>query len=94
MKNCAPRPSISRLGSEVCAVINRVRRSFGSIPMRASSALPAIRQAEKAVDQTARQLLRGEADLSTWYSALRQYEDTWMGQLELLRSSAEKKHAA
>lgn len=94
MKNCAPRPSISRLGSEVCAVINRVRRSFGPIPMRGSAALPQVRRAEQVVDQAARQLLRGEADLRTWYCALRQYEDTWMGQLELLRSAAEKKHAA
>ncbi|MGY8826784.1 MAG: hypothetical protein ACKVJG_23185 [Candidatus Latescibacterota bacterium] len=73
MENYAPRPSVSRLGSEVCAVINRVRRSFGSIPMRGSAALPQVCQAEQVVDQTARQLLRGDADLSTWYRALRQY---------------------
>ena len=43
MKNCAPRPSISRLGSEVCAVINRVRRSFGPISMRGLAGLPQVR---------------------------------------------------
>ncbi|MFT5090070.1 MAG: hypothetical protein ACI906_001023 [Candidatus Latescibacterota bacterium] len=94
MENYAPRPSVSRLGSEVCAVINRVRRSFGSIPMRGPAALPQVRQAEQVVDQTARQLLRGDADLSTWYRALRQYEDCWMLALEQLRSERKKRHAA
>ncbi len=94
MKNCASRPSISRLGAEVCAVINRVRRSFGPISMRGLATLPQVRQAEQVVDHTARQLLRGEADLSTWYRALRQYEDCWMLQLEKVRNGSEKKHAA
>lgn len=94
MKNCASRPSISRLGSEVSAVINRVRRSFGPLSMRGAATLPQVRRAEQVVDQTARQLLRGEADLSTWYRALRQYEDCWMLQLEQLRSASKERHAA
>ena len=94
MKNCAPRPSISRLGSEVCAVINRVRRSFGPISMRGLAGLTQVRQAEQVVDHTARQLLRGEADLSTWYRALRQYEDIWMGELEQVRRANKERHAA
>jgi len=94
MKNYVPRPTVSRLGSEVSAVINRVRRSFGPIPMRGSAALPQVRKAEQVVDHTARQLLRGDADLSTWYRALRQYEDCWMLQLEQLRGEHKKRHAA
>ena len=92
MRAYSSRPSTSRLGSEVSAVINRVRRAFGPISMRGSADLPQIHQAEKIVDQTARQLLRGEADLSAWYSALRRYEETWMGRLEQLQNHA--RHAA
>ena len=34
-----------------------------------------------------RQLLRGGADLRTWYRVLRQYEDTWMVELAALRGA-------
>ena len=67
-------PSVSRLGSELSAVINRVRSAFGSISMSGPAACAEIKQAEQVVDQTACQMLRGEADLSTWYRILRQYE--------------------
>ena len=79
--------STSRLGSELSAVINRVRSAFGPISMRDPATRPQIKQAEQVVDQTARQLLRGEADLSTWYRALRQYEDIWMLELESARGA-------
>ncbi len=87
-------PSISRLGGELSAVINRVRSAFGPIPMCSSAARPQVQQAEKVIDQTARQLLRGEADLSAWYRVLRQYEDAWMLELERLRSARAERHAA
>ena len=86
--------SISRLGSELSAVINRVRSAFGPIPMRGPATCPEIKQAEKVVDQTARQLLRGEADLSTWYRVLRQYEHTWMLELESARGTNAERCAA
>ena len=94
MKVHSSRPSIARLGSELSAVINRVRRAFGPVSMRPMADLPQIRQAEEQVDQTARLLLRGEADLRTWYRMLRLYEDTWMGQLRQMRAEGEKRHAA
>ena len=46
--------SASRLGSELSAVINRVRSAFGSISMRVPAARPEIQNAEKVVDQTRR----------------------------------------
>ena len=67
-------PFVSRLGSERNAVINRFRSAFGSMSMSGPAACPEIKQADKVVDQTACQMLRGEADLSTWYRILRQYE--------------------
>ena len=33
-------PSVSRLGGELSAVINRVRSAFGPIPMRGSATRP------------------------------------------------------
>ena len=51
-------PSVSRLGSELSPVINRVRSAFGSVSMSGPAACPEIKQ----------------ADLSTWYRILRQYE--------------------
>ena len=87
-------PSISRLGGELSAVINRVRSAFGPIPMRGSAAHPRVQRAEKVVDQTARQLLRGEADLSAWYRVLRQYEDAWMLELERMRGARTERCAA
>ncbi len=87
-------PSVSRLGGELSAVINRVRSAFGPIPMRGSAARPRVQRAEKVVDQTARQLLRGEADLSAWYRVLRQYEDAWMLELERVRSARAERCAA
>ncbi len=85
---------IARLGGELSAVINRVRRAFGPISMQGPASRPEIRQAEKVVDQTARRLLRGESDLSAWYLALRKYEETWMLQLDQLRSGKSKRCAA
>ena len=79
--------SAARLGSEPSAVINRVRSAFGPISMRGPADQPKIKRAEQAVDQTARQLLRGEADLRTWYRVLHQYEDTWMVELAALRGA-------
>lgn len=87
-------PSISRLGGELSAVINRVRSAFGPIPMHGSAARPQVQRAEKIVDQTARQLLRGEADLSAWYRVLRQYEDAWMLELERVRGARAERCAA
>ncbi len=87
-------PSVSRLGSELSAVLNRVRSAFGSIPMSGPAACPEIKQAEQVVDQTARQLLRGEANLSTWYRVLRQYEHTWMLELESARGRQAERCAA
>ena len=87
-------PSVSRLGGELSAVINRVRSAFGPIPMRGSAACPQVQRVEKVVDQTARQLLRGEADLSAWYRVLRQYEDAWMLELERVRGARTERCAA
>jgi len=87
-------PSISHLGGELSAVINRVRSAFGPIPMCSSAARPQVQRAEKVVDQTARQLLRGEADLSAWYRVLRQYEDAWMLELKRLRDARAERCAA
>ena len=87
-------PSVSRLGGELSAVINRVRSAFGPIPMRSSAARPRVQRAEQVVDQTARQFLRGEADLGTWYRALRQYEDAWMLELERVRGARAERCAA
>lgn len=87
-------PSVSRLGGELSAVINRVRSAFGPIPMHGSAARPQVQRAEQVVDQTARQLLRGEADLSAWYRVLRQYEDAWMLELERVRGTRAERCAA
>ena len=87
-------PSVSRLGSELSAVINRVRSAFGPISMRDPAACSEIKQAEQVVNQTARQLLRGEADLSTWYRVLRQHEHTWMLELERARDTQAERCAA
>ena len=86
--------SVSRLGGELSAVINRVRSAFGPIPMHGSAARPRVKRAEQVVDQTARQLLRGEADLSAWYQVLRQYEDAWMLELERVRGAQPERCAA
>ena len=93
MARCENYP-IARLGGELSAVINRVRHAFGPISMREPASCSEIRQAEKAVDQIARRLLRGESDLTAWYLALRKYEETWMLQLDLLRSGKTKRCAA
>ena len=87
-------PSISHLGGELSAVINRVRSAFGPISMHGSAARPQVQRAEQVVDQTARQLLRGEADLSAWYRVLRQYEDAWMLELERVRGTRSARCAA
>ncbi len=87
-------PSISRLGGELSAVINRVRSAFGPIPMRGSATRPRVQRAQQIVDQTARQLLRGEADLNAWYRVLRQYEDAWMLELEKVRDIRAERCAA
>ncbi len=86
--------SVADLGSELSAVINRVRNGFGSISMRRCATLPAVQEAEQAVDRTARQFLRGEVSLSTWYRVLRQYEETWMLELERARSVRAERCAA
>ena len=80
--------------AQLSAVINRVRSAFGPIPMRGSATRPQVQRAEKVVDQTARQLLRGEADLSAWYRVLRQYEDAWMLELERVRGARAERCAA
>lgn len=87
-------PSVSRLGGELSAVINRVRSAFGPIPMRGLAGRPQVQRAEQVVDQTARQLLRGQADWSAWYRVLRQYEDAWMLELERTRSTRAERCAA
>ncbi len=87
-------PSVSRLGGELSAVINRVRSAFGPIPMRSSATRPRVLRAEQVVDQTARQILRGEADLSAWYRVLSQYEDAWMLELERVRGARAERCAA
>ena len=87
-------PSVSRLGGELSAVINRVRSAFGPIPMHGAAARPQVQRAEQVVDQTARLLLRGEADLSAWYRVLRQYEDAWMLELEKVRGARAERCAA
>ncbi len=86
--------SVSRLGGELSAVINRVRSAFGPIPMRGAATRPRVQRAEQVVDQTARQLLRGEADISAWYRVLRQYEDAWMLELERVRGIRAERCAA
>jgi len=88
------RSPIARLGGELSSVINRVRRAFGPFSMRDSSTRPEIRRVEEAVDQVARGLLRGDVELTDWYRALRQYEDTWMVQLEMMRRMEAERRAA
>ena len=85
---------IARMGSELSAVINRVRRAFGPLSMRESASHPEIRNAEQLVDRTARRCLRGEDDLVAWYRALRQYEECWMLQLDQRRRPAGARCAA
>ena len=64
------------------------------LPMRGFATLPAVQEAEQAVDRTARQLLRGEAGLSAWYRVLRQYEEAWMLELERARNVRAERCAA
>lgn len=85
---------IARLGGELSAVINRVRRAFGPLSMRESALHPEIRKAEQLVDQAARRCLRGEAEPTAWYRALRQYEECWMLQLDQLRRLTSERCAA
>ena len=40
-------PSVSRLGGELSAVINRVRSAFGPIPMHGSAARPQVQRPSK-----------------------------------------------
>ena len=83
MNNRTVRSPLARMSSDLCLVINRVRRAYGSHSMHESAVGASVRQAEQYVDQTARQLLRGQADWSAWLRALSLYEACWMEELEL-----------
>ena len=85
---------LSWLGDELSAVINRVRRAFGPIPMAGIAVRPEVEQAEQAIEQAAGQLRRGEIDLEAWRQALNQYENTWMLLLVEQRRAGEKRCAA
>ena len=86
--------SPARLADELGAVINRVRRTFGSIPMRAAASRPQVPRAERALERVAGQLLCGEVDSSDWQQALREYECMWMALLDELRDPTATRHAA
>jgi hypothetical protein len=86
--------SPSRLGEELSAVINRVRRAFGPIPMWGAASKPQVGRAEQALERVAGQLLCGEVDGTTWHQALLEYECMWMALLDQLRGAESTRHAA
>ncbi len=85
---------LSRLGSELSAVINRVRRRFGPIPMADMACRPEILRAEHTVARVARQVARGECGLGEWRGALAEYEEVWMELLPGARRAEKNWHAA
>ena len=97
-KRSAERPvrvySPALLAEELGAVINRVRRAFGPIPMGEAASRPQVPRAEQALERVAGQLLCGEVDSSAWQQALRQYECMWMALLDELRDPTATRHAA
>ncbi|NKB69967.1 MAG: hypothetical protein GKR89_23075 [Candidatus Latescibacteria bacterium] len=86
--------SLVQLADEVSAVINRVRRAFGSIPMAPVAARPEIAQAEEAVNRAASHLRGGQTDWSGWRQALYEYEALWMALLDEVRQTQDKRYAA
>ena len=73
--------SLTRLGDELSAVINRVRRAFGASSMAELASRPEILQAEQQVALVARQLARGEQAAERWTQVLAEYEGCWMSLL-------------
>ena len=86
--------SLVQLADDVSAVINRVRRAFGTIPMGPVASRPEIAQAEEAVNQAALHLRGGQTDWSGWRQALYEYEALWMALLDEVRQNRDKRCAA
>ena len=70
--------SLTCLGAELSAVINRVRRAFGPVPMAEFAGRPEIIQAERQVALVAWQVVRGQQPHEVWQQVLAQYEACWM----------------
>lgn len=70
--------SLARLGAELSAVINRVRRAFGPVSMADLAGRPEILQAERQVTLVAWQVVRGQQAPEAWQQVLAQYEACWM----------------
>ena len=80
---CSP----TRLGAELSAVINRVRRAFGPVSMADFAGRPEILQAERQVALVAWQVAQGLQQPEAWGQALAQYEACWMQLLGASRAS-------
>ena len=78
---------LTRLGAELSAVINRVRRAFGPVSMADFAGRPEILQAERQVTMVAWQVVRGLQQPEAWHQALAQYEACWMQLLGAGRAS-------
>lgn len=85
---------LSRLSSQLSAVINRVRRAFGPVSMADMAHRPEIVRAERRVARVAWQVAQGERDLGAWRRALEEYEAVWMELLADGCRAGEKRHAA
>lgn len=79
--------SLTCLGTELSAVINRVRRAFGPVSMANFAGRPEILQAERQVARVAYQVARGERQPEAWQQALAHYEACWMQLLAACRAS-------
>lgn len=78
---------LTRLGAELSAVINRVRRAFGPVSMAEFAGRPEILQAERQVTMVAWQVVRGQQRPEAWQQVLAQYEACWMQVLGTVRAS-------
>ena len=81
-----------RLANQVSAVINRVRRAYGSTSMSTFSARAEVQQAEQQINQMACRLLGGKSTMTDWYQTLKDYEALWMGLLD--ENLQAERHAA
>ncbi|MBI2502485.1 MAG: hypothetical protein HYW07_04525 [Candidatus Latescibacteria bacterium] len=79
--------SLTRLGAELSAVINRVRRAFGPVSMADYAGRPEILQAERQVARVAWQVVRGQQQPEVWQQVLAHYEACWMQLLGTCRAS-------
>lgn len=80
-KNRVGACALAGLAAELSAVINRVRRAFGPVPMADLAGRPEILQAEHQVALVAWQVVRGQQAPEAWRQVLAQYEACWMALL-------------